>query len=160
MTHARLAAALGAPWLPQALRILAACAIAYGLAALTGLPERFWAMITAVVVTQPVLGATLAAGRDRIVGTVIGAVAGLLVIEVARLGVSSLLLFWVALVPLAILTALRPNLRLSCITLIVVVLVPSEGPAAARAIDRVLQILLGTLASIGVSLVRLPGARP
>ncbi len=141
----------------QTLRIMSACALAYGLAALVGLPDRFWAMVTAIVVTQPALDATLSAGRDRIVGTVLGAVAGLGVIEAGRHDWPLFGMFWVALVPLAILTALWPNLRLGCVTLVVVVLVPSIGGLSfARPLDRVLEILLGTLASIMMSVVIAP----
>ncbi len=151
----------GAPAFWQTLRILSACAVAYGVAALVGLPDRFWAMVTAVVVTQPALDATLSAGRDRIVGTMLGALAGLGVIEAARHGWPLFAMFWVALVPLAILTALWPNLRLGCITLVVVVLVPSSGGLSfARPLDRVLEILLGTLVSIAVSVVIFPGRAP
>ena len=117
----------------QTLRILSACGLAFGIAAAVGLPDRFWAMVTAVVVMQPALDATLSAGRDRIVGTMLGALAGFGVIEAARHGLALFAMFWVALVPLAMMTAVWPNLRLSCIALVVVVLVPSSdglGPPA------------------------------
>jgi uncharacterized membrane protein YccC len=135
----------------QAVRILAACAISYAGAKLIGLPEPYWALVTAVVVTQPVFGDTLSAGRDRVIGTLIGALVGLGVIEAATTGFSIFILFWIALVPLAILTAVKPNLRLCCITLIIVVLVPSAGAPFARPLERIVEILLGTLASVAVS---------
>ena len=47
----------------QAARILVACGISYGGSKLMGLQEGYWALITAVVVTQPALGSTLSAGR-------------------------------------------------------------------------------------------------
>ena len=157
----RLRDLAGTPALWQTLRILIACLLAYGLAALVGLPDRFWAMVTAIVVMQPALDATLSAGRDRILGTMLGALAGLGVIGAARHGWPLFGMFWVALVPLAILTALWPNLRLGCITLVVVVLVPSTGGLSfARPLDRVLEILLGTLVSIVVSVVIFPGRVP
>ncbi len=55
-----------------------------------------------------------------------------------------------ALVPLALLTAARPSLRVSCITLVILSLIPGTGAPLARALDRVLQILLGVVASIAV----------
>ena len=135
--------------------------LVYGLAALVGLPDRFWAMVTAIVVMQPALDATLSAGRDRILRTMLGALAGLGVIEAARHGWPLFGMFWVALLPLAILTALWPNLRLGCITLVVVVLVPSTGGLSfARPLDRVVEILLGTLVSIVVSVVIFSGRAP
>ncbi len=135
----------------QTLRILAACAIAYGASWLIGLHEGYWALVTAVVVTQPGLGETLAAGRDRVIGTLIGASAGLAVIAAAQLGGSTVPLFWVALAPLAVLAAAMPNLRLCCITLVIVVLAPSSGPPFERPLQRIAEILLGTFASVLVS---------
>jgi len=127
---------------------MAACALSTLLASLCGLREGYWALITAVVVTQPSLDDTLAASRNRVLGTLIGAAVGCLVIEAALHGFSTQLLFWCALAPLALLTAVHHNLRLSCITLIVVVLIPSAGDPFVRPLDRVYGILLGTLASI------------
>jgi uncharacterized membrane protein YccC len=118
-----------------------------------GLPDGFWALITAVVVTQPALDATLTAGRDRILGTTIGALAGFVLIEGARFGIAVQPMFWAAMVPLAMLTAAWPNLRLSCVTLIVVVLVPSGGLSLARPFDRVLEILHGTVSAVVVAAV-------
>jgi uncharacterized membrane protein YccC len=135
----------------QSIRILAACALSYALAKWFHLQEEYWALITAVVVTQPALEDTLAASRNRIIGTLIGAAAGFAVLEAAKHGMSSFVMFWVALVPMAVLTAFKQNLRLSCITLAVVVLIPSSSGPFARPLDRVFGILLGTAASIAVA---------
>jgi len=141
----------------QTLRILAACVLAYGFAKLFGLKEEYWGLITAIVVTQPALDDTLRASRNRIFGTLIGAAVGFVVLEAVQHGLPSQLLFWLALVPLALLTAIRQDLRLSCITLIVVVLIPSAGPPFERPIDRVLGILVGTMGSvIAAALIRQP----
>lgn len=135
----------------QMIRILGACALAFAGAKLIGLPEVYWSLITAVVVTQPELRNTLTAGRDRIIATLAGAAVGFIVLEAVAHGAPMLPLFWAALAPLALLTAIRPNLRLSCATLIVVVLVPTLAEPFARPFDRVIEILLGTVASIIVS---------
>jgi uncharacterized membrane protein YccC len=148
----------GGAWRPpfwQTIRILGACALAYAVTGLLALPEGYWAIITSVIVTQPGLSATLQAGRNRITGTIIGALAGFIVIEAVQLGWPLEPLFWGALVPLAVLTAIKPELRLSCVTLVVMVLIP--GPATwHRPFDRVIAILIGTLASIVVSAVLFP----
>jgi uncharacterized membrane protein YccC len=137
----------------QTIRLLAACALSYGLAKLFALQEEYWALITTVVVTQPALEDTLVASRNRVLGTLIGAAVGFGVLEAVQHGASSFAMFWVALVPLAVLTAFRPSLRLSCITLIVVVLIPSSGGPFVRPLDRVFGILLGCLASIAVAVL-------
>lgn len=138
-------------YLWQTLRLFGACALAYLCGVVIGLPEKYWALITAIVVTQPVLGDTLAAGRERILGTLIGAAAGFLVLELAEHHLPLLPLFWIALLALSLLIAMRPYLRLSAATLVVVVLVPGSGVPYIRPFDRVVEILLGTLASIIVA---------
>jgi uncharacterized membrane protein YccC len=143
----------------QALRILTACALSYIVTGMLGLPEGYWAVITAAVVTQGDLSSTLEAGRDRILGTIIGAAVGLAVIEAnVAWGWPLENLFWIALIPLAIVTAIKPNLRLCCVTLAVVVLVPAAG-TWHRPLDRVTEILVGTLASIAVSAIIFPRKR-
>jgi hypothetical protein len=76
-----------------------------------------------------------------------------MVVEAVQYGLPKLPLFWCALVPLAVLTAVWSNLRLSCVTLVVVVLIPSAGPAFERPLDRVFGILVGVISSIIVSTV-------
>ena len=135
----------------QAARLFGACALAFGGGLGIGLRERYWAVITAIVVTQPLLAETVSAGRARITGTLIGAAVGFRVLELADRGLPILPLFWVALAPLTLLIAMRPYLRLSAVTLVVVVLVPSAGTPFLRPFDRVAEILLGTLAAIAVA---------
>jgi uncharacterized membrane protein YccC len=127
-----------------------ACALAYALSELVGLKEGYWAIITAIVVTQPDLDQTIQASRTRIVGTLIGAACGFLVLLAVQHGLPRLVLFWCALVPLAMMTAVSQSFRLSCITLTVVVLIPATGPPFARPLDRVFGILIGAAASVAV----------
>ncbi len=140
----------------QALRLFGACVLSYVAAIAIGLPEGFWAVITAVVVTQPMLSDTLSAGRDRIFGTLIGAAAGFLVLEAADHGWPVMPLFWLTLAVLTVLIAMRPYLRLCAVTLVVVVLVPGTGTPFERPFDRVLEILLGTVAAIVVAAIIRP----
>jgi uncharacterized membrane protein YccC len=140
-------------YLRQTVRILAACVSTYVASKLIGLAEEYWALVTAVVVTQPGLQETLSASRDRVLGTLIGALAGLAVIAAGQWGASTFALFWVAMVPLSVLTAIKPSLRMCCVTLIIVVLVSAAGSPFARPFERIIEILVGTLASIVVSAV-------
>jgi uncharacterized membrane protein YccC len=131
--------------------MFAACAISYGVSELIGFDEAYWAPMSAAYVAQPALEATFAAARDRVIATLIGATIGLGVLLATQNWVHSALLFWGVMIPLSILTALRPNLRLSVTTLIILVLVPSGGPVLARPLDRICEILLGTLVAIAVT---------
>ena len=129
-------------------RTLLGCALSYGAARWAGLPELYWALITTlIVVTQPSLNQVLSIGRDQIIGAGIGAIFGVAGIAAIQRGAPPLAVFAVALVPLAVLTALRPSLRLACTTLVIVVLIPASGPPFERPIDRVLEILVGAAAA-------------
>ncbi len=137
----------------QGARMLAACGLAYAASWAFGLHEGYWAVITALVVMQPEFADTLVASRNRVAGTLIGAAAGLAVLAAGQRGWPVFWLFWLALAPLAVLTAYWPGLRLSGVTLVVVVLLPAAAAPYARAFDRIFAILLGTLASIAVSAI-------
>jgi uncharacterized membrane protein YccC len=73
-------------YLWQAVRIFAACAISYGISALVGFEEAYWAPISAIFVAQPELKATFVAARDRVIATFVGAVVGLGVLQAAPVG--------------------------------------------------------------------------
>ena len=140
----------------QAVRLIAACALSFGAASLFGLPERFWSLITAIVVMQPDLSHTLTAGRDRVIATLLGAVVGIGLIAVHQQGVPTLPLFGAGLVPLAFVTAVWPSMRLSCTTLVIVLLIPSQGDPYSPSLFRVLEILIGAFACIVVSVLVFP----
>jgi uncharacterized membrane protein YccC len=146
----------GIAW--QTTRLLAACAGAFALAAAAGLTERYWAIITAVVVTQPVWADTVTASRNRVLGTLLGAVVGFLVLEAVQFGLPVKPLFWLAFVGLAAVTAAYQNMRLCCITLVVIVLIPVAGPPFLRPVDRVFGILLGVAASLAAAALIRPAA--
>ena len=148
-------------WLRQAARTLASVFLSAAVSRLCGLGEAGWALITAVVVTSSSIVGTWTAGRDQIVGTLIGAVAGVVAIELSLLGLPKMPVFAAVLVPLALLAAARPTLRLACVTLVVVFLFPSASDNPfARPFNRVCAILIGALVSLAVSyLVFRPRAR-
>lgn len=145
-------------WIPvfwQTLRLMTSCALSYIVTGMLALPDGYWAVITSIIVTQPAFDATLQAGRNRIGGTLIGALAGFAVIVALDHGAPLDVTFWIALLPLAVLTAVWPALRLSGVTLVVMVLIPGTT-SWHRPLDRVLEILIGTIASIVVSALILP----
>lgn len=140
----------------QALRLLSACALAFGAAGLLGIPEGYWSLITAIVVMQPDLSHTFTAGRDRIIATAVGAIVGIILIALRQQGLSTLPLFAAGLLPLVCLTAALPSMRMAGVTLVVVFLIPSEGDPYSRPLYRVLEILIGALACIAVSMLIFP----
>lgn len=140
----------------QAARLLAACALAGVPGALLNIPEWYWSLITVIAVMQPDLSHTMSAGRDRVIATVIGACTGLLMILLRSRGLPEMPLFIAAMVPLALLVGISPNLRLACTTLIVVFLIPGGSDPYGRALFRVIDILAGTVASVAISAVLFP----
>ena len=156
MIQALLRAGIGRrhrAWLRQAARTLVSVFLSGAVSELFGLHEAPWALITAAIVTSSSVTGTWTAGRDQIVGTLIGAVAGAAAIGLELLGYPKMPVFWVVLAPLALLAAARPTLRLTCVTLVVVFLFPSPGSPFARPVDRVFAILTGALVSLVVSFV-------
>jgi uncharacterized membrane protein YccC len=152
--HHRFTAKLEGAETRRFARTLTGCVLSYGAARLATLPELYWAVITTlIVVTQPSLNQALSTGRDQIIGAVIGAILGVLGLFAILRGAQPLVVFAIELVPLAALAAWRPTLRLACVTLVIVVLIPATGTGSPfeRPIDRVLEILIGAGAALVVA---------
>lgn len=116
-----------------------------------GLPEAYWAAITALVVTQSTLGAAMTVSRQRFIGTALGAGLGALLRP--HLGPGAVVfggcVFGIGLI-CAILHLDRAAYRFAGITLAIVMLVARAGPAAwVIAIHRFIEVSLG----IAVALV-------
>ena len=130
-------------------RTLTGCVLSYGAARLAGLPEGYWALITTlIVVTQPSLTQAIVTARDQIIGACIGGIVGGIGVALVEHGADPLMVFSIALLPLAVLAAVRPSMRLACVTLVIVVLVPGGGGSAfVRPLHRVAEILIGATAA-------------
>jgi uncharacterized membrane protein YccC len=146
--------------LKLALRVTIAGTLAYAVTKVLDLPQGYWAVITAVVVMQASVGGSLKAAIERFSGTLAGAVYGGLVAAVVphnspwNLGIAIV----VALFPLALLAAVKPAFRVAPITSLIMLLPPTGqaiGPFAS-AFDRVLEITLGNIVGVIVSLFILP----
>lgn len=146
--------------LKLALRVTIAGTLAYFVTKILDLPQGYWAVITAVVVMQASVGGSLKAAIERFSGTLAGAIYGGLIAAFVphssplSLGVAIV----VALFPLALLAAVKPAFRVAPITSLIMLLPPTGqaiGPLAS-AIDRVLEITLGNIVGVIVSLFVLP----
>ena len=141
------------------LRMSAAGLISYALARLFGLAGDYWAVLTAVIVMQTSVGGSLKAMIDRFLGTVGGAAWGGAVASVLphASDFSTGVGLAVALVPLAGLVGLRPALRVAPVTAVIVVLAVSDQHAILRtALDRVIEIGLGSVVALAVALLISP----
>jgi uncharacterized membrane protein YccC len=141
-------------------RMIVAGVLAYALAHLLALPQGFWAVLTAVIVTQASVGGSVKATLDRLVSTIGGGAWAAIVAWLIPHGSPFALgaAIAIAIAPLALLAALYPAFRIAPVTAIIV-LVGGTGmhlPPILSALDRVLEIGIGSIVGLGVSLLVLP----
>lgn len=124
---------------------------AYAVGYLLNPGEPYWAAISAVAVTQPHYGDTRGASRDRVLGTIFGALAGVLGLWVG--GTGDLMSFAVALalVTVACWTAnAGAAARIGGITAAILLLVPAHGPIWEVAAWRLVQVISGNACALAV----------
>jgi len=136
------------------LRDAAKNALAVGLcwwvARLVHLPDGYWGAISAVIVLQSNVGATVTASRDRLIGTLMGAAFGF---SFSLFG--TLPWNYVAAVGAAVLVCglldLRASSRLAGVTITIVMLVQQAGPRWGVPLARVMEVALGIVVALAVS---------
>lgn len=143
-----------------AVRVAVAGVASFAVAHFLALPQGYWAVFTAVIVTQASLGGSLKATVDRFIGTLGGAIYGGLVAmiiahdEPTGLGIALL----VALLPLGFLAAIDARFRVAPVTAVIVLLSPIGNAASpvAFVVDRIVEIVIGSVVALAVSLLVLP----
>lgn len=144
------------------LRVTIAAIAALVIAQFLDLPLPLWSVLTAVIVTQMSVGRSLKATSDYLAGTVGGAIYGgaVAILIPHRSEMSLLLVLVVAIAPLALYAAIRPNMNVVPITAIIVLLVPTFTQASplGSAINRVLEVGLGAVVGLLVSFIVLPSS--
>ena len=114
-------------------RATTAAALSFVIAEWLALPQSYWAVISALIVVQLSLGGTIAAGFDRFLGTLVGAVlAGGAACASKLWGLPALLTLVLTLAPLAFLAALYPGFRVAPLTAAIVLL---ATPSSASPIE-------------------------
>jgi uncharacterized membrane protein YgaE (UPF0421/DUF939 family) len=137
--------------LAQAAKIGVAGVVSILAAKLLRLPQGYWAAISAFVVMGTDVSTTVAASRDRLLGTAIGAVLG--AVFVASWG-AHLLWFGIAVAATALIcesVGLGQSYRLACVTLAIVMLINSGDPPWQRAAYRFAEVALGILVALLIS---------
>jgi uncharacterized membrane protein YccC len=133
---------------------------AFLLASVIGLPQSFWAVVSALIVTQGNVGGSIKAALDRFIGSVFGAVFGsavALAVPHQDFGGRVLALI-VAVAPLSIMAAASPGFRVAPITAVIVLLSVSGatlGPFGF-AVDRILEVGLGCGIGLLISVTIVP----
>ncbi|MBY0298914.1 MAG: FUSC family protein, partial [Methylobacterium sp.] len=146
--------------LTQGARMTVASLATYVLAEALGLPQAFWAVVSALIVTQGSLGGSLKAAFDRFLGSVLGAVyGGAVALALPHQGsVASAVALVVAVAPLAVAAAHSAGFRVAPITAVIVLLSTTGatlGPLVF-ALDRILEVGLGCAIGLAASLLVAP----
>jgi len=141
------------------LRITAAGLLGYGLCRLFGLSQTYQAVLTAVIVMQGSVGASLKAVMDRFIGSLGGALWAVIVVLTFQnlYQFHAVIVIIVVLVPMALLAAFKPAYRAAPATAIILLLAPASinGPLLPG-IQRMFGIGIGSLAAFTVALLVLP----
>lgn len=140
------------------LRTAVAGGLAWFVAQILGLPQGYWSVLTAIIIMQTRLGASLQAAGDRMLGTLAGAAFGFVVALVTPstpqwtlIG----LLFSIGV--LGMLAAYRPSFRIAPMTAaILLISAPSHAVALISATHRVIEIVIGCAVGVLVSMVVAP----
>ena len=122
-----------------AVRVAVGGVASFAVAHYLGLPQGYWAVFTAVIVTQASIGGSLKATIDRFIGTLGGAIYGAVVAmviphqEPAGLGLALAL----ALLPLGFVSAIDARFRVAPVTAVIVLLSPvgSQASVSVLSID-------------------------
>ncbi len=142
----------------QAIQTAVAACLAYAVAELLGVPQGFWAVVTAIMVMQANVGASLGQARDRFLGSLLGVLVGggiaVLLADVHLLKYAGL---GAAVLILAFFSAKRGPLRIACVTAAIIILGdPRLGPPISTAGYRMIEVMIGTVVAILTSLVIYP----
>jgi uncharacterized membrane protein YccC len=132
-----------------------AAALCWWLALRFGLHDGYWGSISAVIVLQSNVGATVTASRDRLLGTFMGAAFGFACSVFGAAPWNYILAVILAIVVCGLLS-LRNSSRLAAVTITIIMLVPESGSRWGLALDRVGEVLLGIVVALLVSTLVFP----
>src|SRR5271165_5814127 len=132
-----------------------AAALCWWLALRFGLHDGYWGSISAIIVLQSNVGSTVTASRDRILGTMIGAVLGFSFSLFGTLPWNYVLAVLSAVIVCGLL-GLRSSSRLAGVTITIIMLVQKTGPRWSLALDRVMEVVLGIVVALVVTTLIFP----
>jgi uncharacterized membrane protein YccC len=132
-----------------------AAALCWWLAMRFGLHEGYWGAITAIIVLQSNFGSTITASRDRLLGTLIGAVFGFSFSLFGTLPWNYILAVLAA-VAVCGLLGFRSSSRLAGVTITILMLVQKSGSHWILALDRVSEVVLGIIVALAVTTLVFP----
>ena len=143
----------------HAARLSVAAVLCAQITHLIGLQQGFWAVITAIIIMQGSQSGTLGAAMDRLFATIAGGVLGVAVVWIGlMLWMPQAVRLILATVPFAMLALQRPSFRLAPVTAAIVVMISGSGQEALQfALDRLLEISIGSIIGVATAHLVLPG---
>jgi hypothetical protein len=132
-----------------------AATLCWWLARTFGLHDGYWGAISAIIVLQSNFGATISASRDRVLGTIIGAVFGFAFSLFGSLPWNYFVAVFLAVILCGFL-GLRSSSRLAGVTISIVMLVQTTGSHWTVALHRVGEVFLGIVVAVAVSTLIFP----
>lgn len=132
-----------------------AAALCWWLALRFGLHDGYWGSISAIIVLQSNVGSTVNASRDRLLGTLIGALLGFSFSMFGALPWNYILAVLAAIIVCG-LFGLRNSSRLAGVTITIIMLVQKDGPRLGLAVDRVGEVILGIVVALAVTTLVFP----
>jgi hypothetical protein len=136
-------------------QLAAAVVVAYLASSLLGLPENFWAVMSALIIVRRNSDLTLGAGWDRARGTVVGTLVGLAGVGLRHIGAPAVPTTLGIVALLAFASALLPILRSAPITALIVVGSGSMAGHSSLQVAglRVAEIGIGVVAGLAMSML-------
>ena len=142
---------------PDALRMVISTVLAAMVSTLLHLPEMYWAVLSAIIVSRPGAGGSGRAGASRLIGTVFGSAVAMGVIGARAWHVPEIALLAIAMIPLSLFITAFEEFRTAPVA--AVILLSSTSALVSPfhiALLRLLQITIGSLSSTVVGLSVLP----
>jgi uncharacterized membrane protein YccC len=140
----------------QAIKTAIAGVISLYLTNLFHLPQGYWAAITALIVMQSNVGATLSASRTRLAGTAIGAIVGGFFMAMFGMNVMGFALAVTIAFFVCDVLHLAESQRLATVTVAIIMLIGQTASAWVIALHRFTEVALGILIALLVSLTLWP----
>lgn len=143
-----------------ALRVGLSATLAFLAGTLLHVHETFWPVLSAVIVARGGAQGTGGSAKDRLIGSLAGAAAGVVTSMLLRFGLPQWALLFLVMTPMGFLSADKPAFRAAPVAAMIVLSAASSGKSdywgAGVALLRVLDVGLGTLVAIFVSHMLLP----
>jgi uncharacterized membrane protein YgaE (UPF0421/DUF939 family) len=146
--------------LKQATKIGIAAVAALYLAQFLGLPESYWATISAIIVIYSDVRKTMTAAWQRVVGTAIGVIVGAAFAQLFGQGIWAFGIAVTTTVVICALLGFAEAARLSGVAVAIVMLTGHPGRHWIAALHRFLEVSVGVVVAVIVSMLIWPSPIP